>query len=335
MKRLRGAIDSTWSRIRQQYRQKGLLRISLLAIPVLVTLLILGWLVYRQWPAIQQFKWTFHWQYFILTLVVYLILWIMTIQVWSFILRSFGHTIGFWDHFKVMTISALGKRLPGTLWYVPFRANFYKEHQVSARLVTVASGVELSVSMISAIIITGFFAFDLLRSQTYPLVGVILVLLISAVSLHPRFISWIQKVLKLERIPLNYRNILGWVGFNLLIRIGVGVLNFLLINIFFPIPIEKLVFVIGATGLVAALSLLVIFLPSNLGLSEVTYSLLFSTFLPSSIAVMIALMIRITMTFLDLLTGGLAFLFMIWRKKPAAADVTRDETAVNVEQVDK
>jgi len=98
-------------------------------------------------------------------------------------------------------------------------------------------------------------------------------------------------------------------------RLGVGLLYFLIANIFVIVSVERLPFIIGSCGLVAALSTFVFFLPSNFGFAEISYSLLFSTWLPSSIAVIVVLSNRVLVTLYDIILGGISFLYEVIEKK--------------------
>jgi uncharacterized membrane protein YbhN (UPF0104 family) len=74
------------------------------------------------------------------------------------------------------------------------------------------------------------------------------------------------------------------------------------------ISLEHLPFIMASWTLVGVLSVLVIFLPSNLGFTEVGVSLLLSLIMPSSLAVMVALLARVFTLIIELIACGLALM---------------------------
>ena len=68
---------------------------------------------------------------------------------------------------------------------------------------------------------------------------------------------------------------------------------FLTANILYPLDIQYLGIVIGSFALVGLVGRAITFLPSNMGLQELSYSLLLSTIMPASIGIVLAIVNRI------------------------------------------
>jgi uncharacterized membrane protein YbhN (UPF0104 family) len=292
-------------------------RMLLMLLTVLATIGILGWLIYRQREVLLTRQWTVNVPYLLLSFLLYCLIVLMTTAVWSAIMKSFGHKVRYAQHFRALTISALGKRLPGTIWFVAWRINYYRAEKISGKLVSLASGVELAVSVLSAIVISGVFAYDILRQYVLGIWGILALLLICLAVVHPRVIRWTLSKFKLDAVTLAYRDIIAWVGVYVFVRLCVGILYFLTANIFVHVPLERLPFIIGSCGLVAALSTFLFFFPSNFGFAEISYSLLFSTWMPSSMAVIVVLANRILVTLYDIILGGISFVWELSEKKRA------------------
>jgi hypothetical protein len=72
---------------------------------------------------------------------------------------------------------------------------------------------------------------------------------------------------------------------------------------------------IGSWSLVGTLSFLVFFLPSNLGFSEVGWSLLLATLVPSALAVVVAVVNRIIVLIYEIVTvAGILLLIRLARR---------------------
>jgi hypothetical protein len=94
----------------------------------------------------------------------------------------------------------------------------------------------------------------------------------------------------------------------ILIWIAGGLLLFSIGNIFIRIEVYQLPFFIGSFTLVGLLSRLLLFLPTNLGFTEISLSVLISTVLPSSFAVVIAIANRIITMCYELIWALLSLL---------------------------
>jgi hypothetical protein len=267
---------------------------------ILFTALILGYLVFSQWGLITTYPWRIHPINIALTFGVYSLIVFLNITVWSSIMKTLGSQESFGTHFRSTTISAIGKRLPGTFWYVLWRAELYKD-EFSGKMIVFASGIEMAVTVVAAVITCCLFSIPLILKYRYSIFGILLVSAISLAMLHPKNIDWILRRLKVDPGLIHYGHILQWVGAYILIWSLVGSLLFTIGNIFASVPIIHLGYFIGSTALTGVLSRLLLFSPSVFGFGEVSLSLLLSGILPSSLAVIIAISNRIIIMFMEIL----------------------------------
>jgi len=86
---------------------------------------------------------------------------------------------------------------------------------------------------------------------------------------------------------------------------------FAIVNVYQPLPLAAIPATIGAWTIACTISMLVFFLPSNFGITEVTMVALLSGLVPIAVAVLAALSARILATLLDLVWGGVALLIQI------------------------
>ena len=262
-------------------------------ITILIAIAILGYLIYRERQLLLAYNWQFHPQYFALTFILYSIDLAIVALVWGWIMNTLSKQLNYLTHFRYFSIANITKRIPGTLWYIANRAQLYKSNGIDPKLTTVASGMELAVSVLSSVVVCVIFSIPIiLQYQLNPIILGIVVLL-CIIVIHPRFMDWIFRLLKVEASDFSYLEILKWLITYLLAWILGGFLLFVLGNSITTIPIENLPYIIGSFGLVNLLSLAFFFLPTNLGITEVGLSLLLANIMPSSVAVVVAIAFRL------------------------------------------
>lgn len=261
-------------------------------IAVFLTSAILGYLIYSQKDVLLNYDWSFNLAYLASAFFVYTIILSMNVLTWTSIMHSLGSRVDIGTHFRSTTISALGKRLPGTLWYVWWRAEIYKEN-FSPKVITFASTIEMSITILAAIIVCALFAIPMITQYKFSLIGILILLVISLASLHPRVMRWLLRKLGSESIHVGFGNLLLWVALYFMIWVLVGVLLFNVSNIVTSVSPDKISYFIGSVALTGILSRLLLFSPSSFGFTEVSLSLLLSGIMPSSVAVVVALANRI------------------------------------------
>lgn len=274
---------------------------------VLITVAILGYLVFSQWHTLISYPWRLRPEYLGLTFAIYTVILALTVFVWARMMESLGKKIAFTKHFRSFTISALGKRLPGTLWYVLWRAQVYGEDS-SIKLVSVASAIEMAVTIIAAVFTCLIFSISLITQYQWSLIGIGVLLAISVVVIHPRFVAYVLKRMKVEVNDLRYTDLIWWIGLYILIWIMIGAMLFTIGNFFTPIALVQLGYFIGCVALVGVLSRLLLFSPSLFGFGEVSFSLLLSSIVPSSIAVVIAVSYRLIVISFEIIWAVISIL---------------------------
>jgi glycosyltransferase 2 family protein len=294
---MRNNVTSSISRLisrfqREQNRNNRRNRIAFTILAVLLTTAILGYLIYSQKELLLNYDWSFHPAYLGSAFIVYTVILAINVLTWASIMHSLGSKVDIGTHFRSTTISALGKRLPGTLWYVWWRAEIYKEN-FSTKIVTFASAIEMSITIIAAVIVCALFAIPIITQYKFSLIAIIILFAISLASLHPRVMQWLLRKMGSEDIRVGFGNLLLWVTLYFIIWILVGVLLFNVSNIVTNISPDKISYFIGSVALTGILSRLLLFSPSTFGITEVSLSLLLSAIMPSSVAVVVALANRI------------------------------------------
>ena len=281
-------------------------RKALTIVSILLTAGILGYLVYSERDVIIIIMQDFRPIVLIYSFIIYSAILLITSIIWAQIMNNLGHKGVFKKHFLTFCVSALGKRLPGTIWYVAWRANFYKEDGYQGRFIILASGIEMAIIVIAAAFVSLFFSIPLIQQFSYSLIGFIIVIIASLLLLHPRIKQWIINKYNIEISNFDYKDIITWFLAYVLVWLLVGILLFSFGNLFSEFDITSLGYFIGTTAMIGVLSRLFLFLPSHFGFGVVSLSLLLSGIMPSSLAVVIALSNRIIITFFEIIWAIIA-----------------------------
>jgi len=165
--------------------------------------------------------------------------------------------------------------------------------------------------IVSGSLVSLLFAISIIikYSSSIWIAGVLVVL--SLFLVNPKTLKWLIKKTGGDPNRLKFTNIVLWVALYSLVWVMGGVMLFCIANTLFPLPVSNLGFVIGSWFFVGIASYMLLFLPSNLGFSEIGLSLLLSQIIPSSLAVLVAVSSRILTTLYDILLAGLV---VLWQK---------------------
>jgi glycosyltransferase 2 family protein len=283
----------------QRYRGRPLSLLFTLA-SLSITLGLLGYLIYRQRDLLISYRWQIRPGALLLAILFYFLGVLYASFLWGMILNHLHGRISFIRHFRNFCLSNLAKRIPGTVWYVAGRAALYSQDGVDAKLTSTASAMELALIQMSGVIISLLFSLSILARYQVPIWVMLLAFLGALALIQPRVISWFLRKLKVEASAFRFQDILRWtLAYLLLWPLGASVL-FETANMIYPVPINLFGYFLGCWALIALLSLLVFFLPSNLGVTELGLSLLLARVIPPPVAIATAILGRVLMTLLDI-----------------------------------
>ncbi|HZD55888.1 MAG TPA: hypothetical protein VE136_04155 [Anaerolineales bacterium] len=268
---------------------------------VLISLAILGFLVYRQREMLAEYEWKFNLYFVALSFVLFSFILFMVANMWGVIMKALGSEVNRLKHIKYYCLSNVTKRIPGTIWYVVSRAHFYKSDGVDYRLTSLASGIELATIVLAGILVSLTFGIPIIFHYHVSLWLLGVALVISAAALHPKVIARVFRIFRVAETDIKYKNILSWLFIYSLAWILGGIVLFLIGNVVTNISIQQIGYFIGGWSLVGVLSTTVFFLPTNMGITEIGLSLVLSNIMPSSIAVIIAILARLLMIFFEVI----------------------------------
>ncbi len=289
----------------------------LAVVAMLPTLGILGYLVYREREILWAYEWRINWLSLALAFVAMLGTMMIVALTWILEIRSVGSRLPISIHLNHYVASHLMRRLPGTVWYIVGRGYLYQRQGESAKLVAVVSSLEfVLLTLGGALVALMLWGIGFHNASGGYLWALIAAIVLGALIVQPTSTNWIlQRVGNIATPQLRYRQLFTWLMLYILAWFGSGLVFYLLSHAFFSLGPEHMLYAIGIWALIGALSSLVFFLPSNFGFTEIGIALLMSAVMPTSVAAMLALVTRITLTIFDLLTAGLWFgSEAIWQK---------------------
>jgi hypothetical protein len=268
---------------------------------IILTTLILGVLIYREKNVILNYEWDLRIFPAFLSFMLFSIALFLAGLIWGWIVRKLGSKINYSTHIQYYISSNLTKRIPGTIWYVAQRAQLYDAEGVDMKFTSIASGVELTLIIVSGIIISLLLALRILIDYKIGLWLFIGAFIIGTIIIHPRVLAFIFRKLKVKAPRLEYRNIIFWLLSYIVLWILGGVVLFCIGNAITSIPIEHIDYIIGSWALVGILSTFLFLSPTNFGITEIGISLLLSQIMPLSVGIIIAVTSRILIIVYEIL----------------------------------
>lgn len=272
----------------------------------LLSLSILGFLVYRERAQILTYEWQLRWDQLLLAFVLFQVALVLAAFIWADMMRVLGSPTGRAEHVRIYCFSQLARRLPGTVWYLAGRGYLYRQEAGGLRRMAAASSLELMITVLSGAVVALVFGAQSLAALSsayaYSLLGGAS---LGIVLLHPRTVRWgLARAGLPDANVVGYALILRWLaGYGVVWLLG-GLIFYITAGAITPLGVGQAPFFVGAWSLIGVSSILLLFLPSNLGFTEVGLSLLLTAVLPSAVAVSVTVFARLAQYVYELLAIG-------------------------------
>lgn len=287
---------------------------SLKVVLYLVWAVLFAFLAYTVWKSRDQllpYLTKADYSQFIIVAAIYLLALLLAVLNWAVIMHAFQSSISLWMHAKIYLVSMVSRRLPGTIWYVGGRMVLYKKLGVPSIKTASASGIEFVISFVADALLAAFFIPLGLNLTKVWLIPLILVAVLGLLVLRPKTISKIMTKLKYPLVqPVRMSQVMSWLFLRMALVLTGGVMIFFTIRIFTPLGFDALLFVLGARALSGAAGMLTFLLPSSMGASDLTLLAMLSAVIPTSLATVIALLVRIYTTLFELILGLVFFILL-------------------------
>ena len=275
------------------------LRVVVPAVIFALCFSILGYSLHKNWAALAAFQWKINYPQIALSFILYTFDLTLAVLGWSLIVSKLAGFSDFRKNLKIYCYSNIASRLPGTVWYIISRAYLYEQQGIAKSVISIGSLLEMVLIILSGILT--YFLFLPFLSPISALrnpLPLIALLLLGLLLTHPATLRAILQRFARGKVPydLRYRDTLVWLGIYVVVWIVGGLVLYFAVNVFYPLPLTQLPEVIGAWTLSGVAASLVFFSPSGLGIRELTLSFLLSHYIPTPLAIVVAVGMRVGLT---------------------------------------
>ena len=279
--------------------QSRTLATALGAAIVLLSLILLGYFVYRNWATLTAYHWRFDPAQLALTVLLHLCAFFIAIWAWHSIIKRLAGASDLRLNARIYCYSAVARRLPGIAWDIATRVVMYDQAGVSKAVAGVASLLEfLLINLAGVVFYVALTPLTLSYTElsTWPLVSA---LALGLALTHPRLVTYVVRKVKKHAMPvsLRYRDTVQWLLIYILSWSIGGLLLYATVrSIYDALSPAYALQVIADWTLVGVITSFMNFVPMGLGLKEVTLTVLMSRYMPEYIAVAAAIFMRLLMT---------------------------------------
>lgn len=230
----------------------------------------------------------------------------LVIVGWGWIM---GRFTGLWDwrqHTRIYTITAITRRLPGTLWYVIGRIALYEQFGVRRVVTGVANGVEFATLVLGGLIVIALtWPLSLIGLQIN-LVWIALGILFGSMLLSPPVIRWMLRRMSPSTyaLQLRYRDLLGWMLLYAAAWIVGGTILFVLASAFHPLTLAQFPAFVCLWTLSGVVTSFFSFVPFGFGVQELTLTALLTPVIGATESLTVALIMRGLLTINEIVWAG-------------------------------
>ena len=284
----------------------------------LVIFAFLGKMVWENWNQLEGASFTFRFLPFLVSTLLFVLSYFIQVWAWYLITLRLGIAIPLKETVESWFYSQLGKYLPGKVWLFLGRLYLYGSKGKSKKTVIVALYFE-TVTVVMAAGLVFLVSLFFLREIQPPAPWIssawlIPLFFLCFLFLHPRVLQEIfNKILQaLKRAPISifisYMETLSIVGVCVLSWLVGGIGFYLFVDSVFAVSSGYLLMLTGALAISSTLGLIALFAPSGLGVREGVLVYLLSAIMPGSVAIVLSILTRLWMTFIEIGLIGVVYL---------------------------
>jgi len=269
----------------------------------------LGYVLARHWSELVTYDWQIDYNQAALAFIYYSVALAFAVLGWSLIMGRLTHVTNPSKHLKYYAYTNLLRRLPAPLLHLFGRVYFYEQEGVTKSLMVTISLLEWILIILSGVVVylltLPFLPLPpIWRSPWVPL-GI---LVVCVLLIHPRTIQTVLRLLGRGELPVSfgYGDLLLWLIIYSLVWIGGGLVLYVAINSLYTLSLAHLPAVVGIWVLSGLIPTLILVTPVGLGLKELTLSVLLGYLMPSPLAVIVALLMRVGLTLFEIVWGIVA-----------------------------
>jgi glycosyltransferase 2 family protein len=249
-------------------------------------------------------------EYLIFTLLAYLSSIAAIAGGWHIIMARMCRQPSLRINLKIYIYTLAARRIPGTVWHIAGRALFYQNLGVAKRLTSLASGIEVILSIVSGLMVGALAIFTFWKVTIATLAIFLGVEIIGLMLIHPRVLRGLLKRLRFDssQPSITAYDIFVCLILYVLMWVFGGLMTYsMLLVLYNSLSSSDTLVVISIWAITGSISFLTFLLPSNFGITEATLSLLLSNFVPLHVAISTAIFLRIFTTLCDIILSSISF----------------------------
>lgn len=267
---------------------------------VLAVFYFLGRQFLNNYGELSQYHWEIRYPLFILSFIFLFGNYVLEAWIWKKLLEVFDIYISISKCFKIISLSQLGKYIPGKFWI--YLGQFYLGGKEGiSKSVILWSNFFLLILLTTGGLIMFNISYLLWANVHMGLtLGLWILIVMTLLFLHPCVFNRVAGIFKgwigtsvVHYSYVNVISLLPWILLDWVIYLS-GFYIFL--QSFYPVTLRELVIYGGIFAISGLLGLYSLFTPGGLGVREGVQAYLMSMFIPVSIAVLISIFSRIWMT---------------------------------------
>tara|TARA_Y100000310_G_scaffold305302_1_gene345310 strand:- start:151 stop:1044 length:894 start_codon:yes stop_codon:yes gene_type:complete len=286
---------------------------------IIAIFVFLGSYLYSSWGEVQQYEFSLSLAPFLLSYIFVFLHFIFVALAWALLLRALRKPgLPMMEAVKIRTVSDFGRFVPGKVWLVLGRVEMSKKFGMPSDVITFSTLMEIFMNILSTVILfVIIFLVIVQHSLSEYALYVLLLLPIPLFLLHPRFSAPFMKLaakfLKKDYVKsqMKFYYILSLLSVFIVAWIILGIGFYLMVYAIYPVSLSLLLPFTGIFALAWALGFVMIFLPAGLGFREAVLTYFLSMFLPTPIAIIVAIVSRLWLVSGEILT---ALIFLALRK---------------------
>lgn len=273
----------------------------------------IGRALYVSWSKISFEELEFNYIFLVLSALSHIGAYAVASLAWKYNLYLLGKHIPYRDSFEILSLTRLGRYVPGKVWFAMGRAYFAKAKNIPQRTVFVSIVLEMILqfwAVVLLFLVSGAPSFGH-GIQLNPYV-LIVILLLGFAAIQPvvfkKTVSFVLKKLKRETIDFNltFPKILTLLFLFFVVFLCQGIGFLFLTRSFYPVEVTTYPILVGVFALAWLIGFLSFVTPAGLGIREGALSFLLREQLPTGIGIIAALLSRIWLTLVEV------FLFLLF-----------------------
>ena len=267
--------------------------------------------LFINWHQVDSQELTFNWLFLLISYVIWFLAFLLMGFLWKATIMYVGERLSFIQALRIISLSMLPKYMPGKVFGIVGQVWLTKkEGNVSGEKGGVCAILEIVISVLSGTLLSVIILPFVLKNKFSPNFYLMLVIIpVLFIILYPplfmKIVNWGLRKLKREEIEFipRYTQLLKLFVLNIIFWIAQCVAVYFLIRSFYsPISPSFFIPLCGIFPGAWVIGFLSFITPGGLGVREGALAYFFSFYMPTSIGIIVSIIIRIWATI-----GELAF----------------------------